>query len=185
MSWALKQVVTDYFGYLAQFFFICAALLFVFGVLSDFMPKQSPRWMRYETKWHEWRNRWIRKIKGMAQSAAVVWIFAISCLMVLILGAWMHRRGTVVQHNVVIYGQDLDGDWVMSSDEDPNLVFRVCKSDTESGLDVDGLLRSAINYVADYAQWEERGTCKSILRADLGFWFKDKHNNFTYRRIDR
>lgn len=185
MSWALKRVMTDFFGYLAWSFFIFAVCLFVFGLLSDFMPKQSPLWTRYERKWEEWRNEWIKRIKGMAQSAAIVWMFAIACLMVLILGAWMHRGGTVIQHNVVIYGQDLDGDWVMSSDEDPNLVFRPCKSDLAAGLDVNGLFKEAVNYVADYAQWEERGTCKSILRADLGFWFKDKHNNFTYKRIDR
>lgn len=185
MSWPYSQPMTDFFGFLARFFFICAACLFGFGLLSDFMPRQSTRWTRYEKKWDEWRSEWTRRIRGMAQSMATVWLFALACLGVLVIGAWRNRPSVVIQHNVAIYRQLDNGDWVMRSDEDPSLVWRTCPEDSQGGVDVNGLLQQAVGYVADYAKWEERGTCKSILRSDLGFWFRDEHNNFTYRKIEQ
>jgi len=31
-------------------------------------------------------------------------------------------------------------------------------------------------YVASKVRWEEQGNCKSILRSDLGFWWKRQEN---------
>lgn len=89
----------------------------------------------------------------------------------------------VTQHHVAVYGRLEDGDWRMASDEDRSLVFRPCPSDERGGVRVNDILEQAIGYVAEKATWEERGNCKSILRADLGFWFKDEANNFNYERI--
>lgn len=128
----------------------------------------------------------MRKIreKGQGHSLGIAYTFSGCCLIFIILGVAAQRSNVVVEHNVAIYRQLSDGDWVMSSDEEPSLVFRPCPDDKMGGVDVNGLLTQAIGYVADEARWEERGTCKSILRADLGFWFRDKHNNFTYRKVN-
>ena len=71
----------------------------------------------------------------------------------------------------------------MSSDEQPELIFRPCLDDIASGIDVNGLFRKGIGYIADKATWQERGVCKSIVRPEWEFQFKNSHNNFTYRRI--
>src|SRR5271156_1181149 len=85
-----------------------------------------------------------------------------------------YRTQTVVEHNVVIVRRLDDGDFAFISDEEPKGgSFRPCAADAANGLDVDGLLTQAIGYMAASAAWEERGTCKSILRSDLGFWFRD------------
>jgi hypothetical protein len=94
-----------------------------------------------------------------------------------------YRADTVTEHHVVVIGRLDNGDWKMRSDEEPSIVFRPCPTDMANGVDVDGILTPAIGWVADHAVWEERGTCKSILRADLGFWFPDE--NFKYTRALR
>ena len=100
----------------------------------------------------------------------------------LVLGT-LRSSMVVTEHNVLVRFQQPDGDWVMSSDEDASLVFRPCPSDIASGIDVNGLLTKGVGYVAEHASWVELGTCKSILTDDLGFWFKDSSNNFTYRKV--
>lgn len=95
----------------------------------------------------------------------------------------------VRENHVAILKKLPDGDFAYSSDEEPNGgVFRPCESDIRGGIDVIGMLQAALdkngnNYMADYAEWEERGTCKSIWKTEYGFWFKDKATNFEYRRI--
>jgi hypothetical protein len=94
------------------------------------------------------------------------------------------RYSIVTENHVSILSQSEDGDFIYTSDEEPNGgAFRPCPEDAKNGVDTPKLLQQAVGYVADYAKWEERGTCKSILRKDLGFWFRDSRNNFTYRRI--
>jgi len=90
----------------------------------------------------------------------------------------------VTENHVAILGEAPNGDFHFASDEEPNGgSFRPCPDDVKSGIDTPELLKKGIGYIADYATWEERGTCKSIWRSDMGFWFKDKRNNFTYRRV--
>jgi hypothetical protein len=97
-----------------------------------------------------------------------------------------YRTETVIEHHVAIIGRLEDGDFAFQSDEEPQGgAFRPCPTDIKNGLDVDGLLTQGIGHIADYAAWEERGVCKSILRADLGLWFRDKKNNFEYARVDQ
>ena len=86
-----------------------------------------------------------------------------------------------MNHNVADYGQLPDGDFAMHSDEQGDFTFRPCAMDVKNGVDVAGILAQGVGYIADRASWEERGTCKSILRADLGFHWRDQ--NFDYRRI--
>jgi hypothetical protein len=97
-----------------------------------------------------------------------------------------YRTETVVEHHVTILGKLEDGDFAFTSDEEPQGgAFRPCAADLANKLDVVGLLTESVHYTAEVAKWEERATCKSILRADLGFWFRDKNNNFTYARINQ
>lgn len=123
-----------------------------------------------------------RNVSGRADYAPI-W-FSVFVMAALAYGVSRQHFNVVTQHNVEVYRQLENGDWMMSSKEDPDLVFRPCPDDTRSGVDVNGLLSQAVGYVAETARWEERGTCKSILRSDLGFWFRDRANNFTYRRIE-
>lgn len=178
-----NQPLMDFIGYLGQFFFIFAVCLFAFNVLSEFIPKSSG-WQKYERKVDEWRNRWMRKIRGAAQSMAAVLLLSASCLGALIIQAWRLRPSIITQHNVVVYGQGENGDWNFTSDEEPGGdAFRPCPDERKG---VDDMLRQASvspPYIADYAKWEELVKCKSISRSDLGFFFKDEHNNFTYRKV--
>ena len=130
---------------------------------------------------------WNRKTKDAGTADySPVWFCG---LMVVVMGALTYglahqHYNVVTQHNVVIYRQLSNGDWMMSSDEDPDLVFRPCVDDANGGVDVNGLLAQGVGYIAEHATWEERGTCKSILRSDLGFWFRDRANNFTYKKVN-
>lgn len=125
--------------------------------------------------------RW--RSKGHSKYAPI-W-FALFCGIVLSYGAVkLSRENIVTAHHVAVLRQLDNGDWAMRSDEDASLVFRPCSDDVTRGVDVNGLLTQGIGYIADYARWDERGTCKSILRSDLGFWFKDAATNYEYRRIN-
>jgi hypothetical protein len=92
-----------------------------------------------------------------------------------------YQADTVEEHHVVIVRKLQGGDWAMRSDEESELVFRPCPSDLLNGVDDEGLIRQGVGWVAEKARWEERGVCKSILRADLGFWWTD--HNFNYKEI--
>ena len=95
-----------------------------------------------------------------------------------------YRSETVVEHHVTILARLEDGDFSFRSDEEPSgSSFRPCLSDIVSGLDVNRLLTDGIGYVANHASWEERGVCKSILGADLGFSWRDKETDFKYRYV--
>jgi uncharacterized protein Usg len=90
-----------------------------------------------------------------------------------------YRNDTVVEHHILFGSKLDDGDFSYTSDEEPQGgAFRPCQSDIANHLDVPGILSKAEGYYADFGAWEERGTCKSILRADIGFWFKDKNTKF-------
>jgi|SRR5580700_114951 hypothetical protein len=111
--------------------------------------------------------------------------FACCCCAGLTYGAYRIPKITVVHENHVAIIEQLDnGDFAFKSDEEPNGdTFRPCLDDVKSGVDTVAILTQGVGYIADYAVWEERGTCKSIVRKECGFWFKDVHNNFQYRRI--
>lgn len=131
------------------------------------------------------KKMWLffRRSSGNSKYAPV-W-FSLFCGAVMVFGAVrMSHENIVTNHHVAVLKQLDNGDWAMRSDEDESLVFRPCRNDAERGVDVNGMLTQGIGYIADYARWDERGTCKSILRSDLGFWFKDKATNFEYRRIN-
>jgi hypothetical protein len=86
-----------------------------------------------------------------------------------------YRSDTVVEHHVALIGRLDDGDFAFRSDEEPNGGrFRPCPADIVNGVDVVGILSQGVGYVADHAAWEERGVCKSVMRADLGFWWNDE-----------
>jgi hypothetical protein len=97
-----------------------------------------------------------------------------------------YRADTVTEHHVAILGELGHDDFSYKSDEHPHgNTFRPCLVDMANGVETAKLLRTAIGYEAIVASWEERGTCESILRADLGFTFRDETTDFKYRRISR
>jgi hypothetical protein len=122
-----------------------------------------------------------RRREGTASWGPVLFV-ALWCAMMAYAVTRMPKYDTVTEHNVRDLGRLENGDWAMSSDEQGPFAFRPCTADKDGGVDVEGLLTQGVGWVADHAKWEERGTCKSILRADLGFWWRDK--NFKPRRIN-
>ncbi len=132
--------------------------------------------------WKRYSARIRQKSNGVSHYGPV--FFASCVCIVLVLGSTRIRLNVVTQHNVAVIQQLTDGDWLMSSDEDKSLVFRPCPEDTRSGVDVNGILKAGTGYIAEHAIWEEQGNCKSILKPELGFWFKAEANRFTYQRIN-
>lgn len=171
-------------GLLAYCFCGYTAFLVVWTLWKGRRPEHAKRWMRLVEKWGQAWRRTKKKVDGWMLPAPIAITLSLICLGLLVGAAYSSRSNTVTEHNVAIYRQLDDGDWLMSSDEEQYIVFRPCAADTASGVDVNGLLKLAVGYVADEARWEERGTCKSILRSDLGFWFRDEHNNFAYKRVN-
>ena len=91
----------------------------------------------------------------------------------------------VTEHNVAILAKLDNGEFAYKSDEKPmGDTYRPCEIDRANGIDVDGMLTLGVGFIAERATWQERGTCKSILRPEWGFWFRDSANNFSYRRIE-
>jgi hypothetical protein len=121
--------------------------------------------------------------RGMARQGPL--IFAFSCLGILLYGATkIPKYAIVTEHHVAILERLSDGDFAFTSDEEPNGgAYRVCPDDAHNGIDTTSILNQGVGYIADYAVWEEQGKCKSIVHADLGFWFVDAANNFKYVKI--
>jgi len=131
--------------------------------------------------WKRVRNK---NSGGRASCATSLW-FALFCF---VLGGYgiskLPKPNVVTEHDVAIIRQDESGDFLYVSREQPGGdVFRVCPDDKLGGVDTAALLRQGVGYIAEHAIWEEHGICKSILKPEWGFWFKDKENNFTYREI--
>ena len=146
-------------------------------------------WARLTNKWSticETGSRFLtsfrQRSKGITRYAPIWFCMFFGALVVMAV-TMLPRDNVVTQHHVAVLGQLPDGDWAMESDEDSSLVFRVCPDDERRGVHVTAMFQKAIGYVADEAKWQERGECKSIFRSDLGFWFRDKNNNFSYERI--
>jgi hypothetical protein len=96
-----------------------------------------------------------------------------------------YQAETVVEHHVAILARLDNGDFAYRSDEEPQgSAYRACYADKHNGVDTVAMLNQAVGYVADYAIWEERGLCKSILRSECGFWWKDANTHFKYVRIN-
>ena len=92
----------------------------------------------------------------------------------------------VTEHNVAILRKLDNGDFAYVSREEPaGSTYRVCPEDARNGVRTEDMLSQAVGYIADYAIWEERGSCRSIVRSDLGFWWKDANTNFEYVLIPK
>jgi hypothetical protein len=115
-------------------------------------------------------------------------LFAFGCVVVLSLGASRIPKAMIVppQHHVAILAKLSDGDFAYRSDEEPNgSTYRVCPEDKHNGVDTERMLTQAVGYVADYAIWQEEGSCRSIYRDDLGFWFRDENTKWQYLRVPK
>jgi hypothetical protein len=94
-----------------------------------------------------------------------------------------YDASTVVQHNFEDFGQLDDGDFAYRSDEEPRgSTWRPCPTDKHNGVDTAKILIEGTGFIAVEARWEDRGICRSILRADLGFDWRTSANNFKYAR---
>ena len=158
-----------------------AICMVVYTIWKGSRPKHAAKWMQFVQKMAQWRDR--LKEKGKAHQVAIANLIAVMCIVLLATASVRYRFPVVTEHNVHIIKQLSDGDFAYRSDEEPNGgEFRPCLADASSGVDVPDLLKGAVGYIAEHASWEERGTCKSIQRPDLGFWFRDEATNFEYRR---
>src|SRR5580693_8619231 len=91
-------------------------------------------------------------------------LFCLVCSLIAVSLAWPLKHAIVIEHDIMILKKTIDGDFSYQSREEPNGgSFRPCPEDKQGGVDVDDILTKGIGYIADYAIWEERGTCKSIL----------------------
>jgi hypothetical protein len=92
-----------------------------------------------------------------------------------------YQAETVTETNVTILGILPDGDIAYKSDQEPEGgAWRPCLVDESGNFDTRAYLKTAIGWTADWAKWEERGSCKSIVRSDLKFSFRDLATNFKY-----
>lgn len=170
--WVLATV-----GLLGWCFCGYAIFLFAWTLWKHARPKHAQMWMRLVAKWSRLKD------KGWANSLALPYLFALVCTVLLITAAYRNRANVVTEHNVAVYGQLDNGDWLMSSDEQPSLIFRPCPEDISSGIDVNGMFRQAIGYVAHQATWQERGVCKSLQRPEWEFQWKNK-DHLNYRKVN-
>lgn len=77
----------------------------------------------------------------------------------------------VEEHNVQVLSRIATNEWAMHSDEEGDFIFRGCKNFPNDTVITPG-------YIARRAMWQERGECKSIRDTGLGFWWRDKQNNY-------
>src|SRR5690349_5011185 len=129
MTWLRNQTLWAWVGYLGWCFCIYAAYLFASTIWKGKRPWHARRWMGFVKRLSRWRER------GRAHQTAIAYTSALVLLAMLVTGAWMRRGNVVVEHNVAVIGHLPDGDWKMSSDEEPDLVFRPCVGDIKAGID--------------------------------------------------
>jgi len=114
-----------------------------------------------------------------------VFFVGIWCAIMLFGATRLPKYSIVTEHHVAIFSRQDNGDFSYKSDEEPSGgSYRVCPDDIHNGVDTAAMLNQGVGFIADYAIWEERGTCKSIVRSDAGFWWKDEETNFQYVRIN-
>jgi len=92
----------------------------------------------------------------------------------------------VTEHHVGILARLDNGDFAYYSDEKPmpkGDTYRPCPDDAHAGIDTEAMLTEGVGYEADYAVWQERGTCRSIVDPAWQFWWRDAANNFQYVKI--
>jgi hypothetical protein len=175
-GWQAVYRVAGYLGDCVGLYFAC---LVVWTLWKGKRPRHARIWMRSVSRWRRFKEKGI--VNGFALSNA----FAIACLLLLCISAYAHRYNVVTEHNVAILSRLDNGDFAYRSDEKPNGdTYRPCSIDKENGIDVDGMLTQAVGYIAEHATWQEQGTCRSILRPEWQFWFRDAENKFTYRKVN-
>ena len=166
--WVQRVLLTV--GWLGWFFCGYATFLFVWTLWKHARPKHAQKWMQLVAKLGKLKD------KGTAQLRNV-WVTGVlmTCCAIFVLAMTRPVRYPIVQeHNVAVFGRLADGDWLMSSDEEGKFAYRPCLD-----FDATPILTQAIGYVALRAKWEERGACKSIRAAGLGFWWRDENNQYT------
>ena len=97
-----------------------------------------------------------------------------------------YDASTVEEHNFTPIAKLDDGDFSYVSDEKPRGdTWRPCLTDKQNHVDASGILEQGIGFTASRVRYEERGICRSILRSDLGFKWRDMKNKFKYTRASR
>lgn len=174
--------MVGYLGWVVGSYF---ALLLALTLWRRSRPQHAKAWMR----WIAAFNRLKRNGRGHLKLASGWYAvgFSAFCVMGMTYGATrLPKENVVTEHHVLILHRLDNGDFAYRSDEKPNGdTYRPCAIDAQNGIDVDGMLTQAIGYVADKATWQEQGTCRSIMKPEWQFWFRDEANNFTYQKESR
>jgi hypothetical protein len=111
--------------------------------------------------------------EGVARYAPILFVALCSGLMVYAFTG--HHYETVTEHNIKVLRQIGPNEWMMTDDEEGRFRYRGCDDFPNNSV-------IWVGYIADHAKWEEQGACKSIRRADLGFWWAVDGND-DVRRI--
>jgi cytochrome bd-type quinol oxidase subunit 2 len=100
-----------------------------------------------------------------------VWFMSIIVACVIVGASRIPTYPTVELHNVRVEKQVAANEWLMTDATQGQFLFTACH-DFPAGRVI------WAGYVARKVRYEERGNCKSIQRADLGFWWlRDSDGN--------
>src|ERR1700757_1349141 len=117
--------------------------------------------------WLESARRWVSRTKRKSDQGElmVAGVFVVLVVMTLTMRALQMTNAHVYEyHDVRVLRQVGPNKWWMSKD-DGDFLYEGCDDFPNSRV-------IWVGYVARKARWQEFGNCKSIERADLGFWGK-------------
>lgn len=149
-------------------------------ILLGRRPDHAKYWMKFISHLKIFKE----KSDGLIPVGSAV--FAAFILAGMFLGASRIRYNVVTEHNVLVLARLDNGDFLYKSDEKPDGdTYRPCAIDKQNGIDVDGMLKQAADgkYIALRATWEEQGICRSILKPEWQFWFRDAEHT-DYRKAE-
>lgn len=152
-------------GWLPYCFCGYAACLVGWTIWKRERPKHAEKWMRFLSH--------VRKEKNRGRGLASWWpvTFSAICVGILILsGSRINSAPIVEKYNVQVLRQIGFNQWSMIDDQGPFL-YTACDDFPNDKVIWAG-------YIARKVRWQEFGSCKSIRRQDLGFWWlRDKDYN--------
>jgi hypothetical protein len=121
-------------------------------------------------KLHSRLSTIVTRTRGVARYSPV--LFAGACCAALTYGAYRFPQyPTVELHDVRVEKRVSSHEWLMTDATQGQFLFTACHDFPAERVIWAG-------YVARKVRYEERGNCKSIQRADLGFWWlRDSDGN--------
>lgn len=129
-------------------------------------------WWRYAKNWTSQKTQ---KIRGGANWFPV-WFVLFCCTCLVWAGHRLEAAPVVEKFNVQVLKQVGINKWAMSDDQGPFL-YTACDDFPNAKVIWAG-------YIARKVRWQEFGSCKSIRRQDLGFWWQ-RGENYDVKEIPR